>query len=253
MKKNVIKTTVAAVCVVAAGMGGFKAYNAAAQSEVDMLLAENVEALSYGDAPGFGCKEKTITIIVGRTPCLAYSWEKKYTGYDKDKAYYQWEVDEEVYGYSSQTQTITVPIEDPRTDQSSMVTTCGACPSGKVTSPAALTEEKPLGVQEEPNGAQYNISNDPRHEDTNPFRDRTSVDSKDTNPFRYSLRTDEPTFIKERGGIRYYRVDDPFTQRIVDPFIQRIDKNGINDVDIAYRLDDDVTIGKNVSVAVRLY
>lgn len=246
MKKNVIKTTVAAVCVVAAGMGGFKAYNAAAQSEVDMLLAENVEALSYGDAPGFGCKEKTITIIVGRTPCLAYSWEKKYTGYDTDKAYYQWEVDEEVYGYSSQTQTITVPIEDPRTDQSSMVTTCGACPSGKVTSPAALTEEKPLGVQEEPNGAQYNISNDPRHEDTNPFR----------------YRTDEPTFVKEEGGVKFYRVDDPFTQRIYDdpfiqriydnPFTQRIDKNGINDVDIAYRLDDDVTIGKNGSVSVRI-
>lgn len=52
MKKNVIKTTVAAVCVVAAGMGGFKAYNAAAQSETDMLLAENVEALSLGEYNG---------------------------------------------------------------------------------------------------------------------------------------------------------------------------------------------------------
>lgn len=231
MKKNVIKTTVAAVCVVAAGMGGFKAYNAAAQSEVDMLLAENVEALSYGDAPGFGCKEKTITIIVGRTPCLAYSWEKKYTGYDKDKAYYQWEVDEEVYGYSSQTQTITVPIEDPRTDQSSMVTTCGACPSGKVTSPAALTEEKPLGVQEEPNGAQYIISNDPRHEDTNPFR----------------YRTDEPTSIKDvssSGWIEHYRLDDPFTQRI--------DKNGINE---EYRMynDSEYAICKNGAISVRKY
>lgn len=46
MKKNVIKMAVAAVCVVAAGMGGMKAYNAANQSEVDMLLSENVEALS---------------------------------------------------------------------------------------------------------------------------------------------------------------------------------------------------------------
>lgn len=46
MKKNVIKTAIAAVCVVAAGMGGMKAYNAANQSEVDMLLSENVEALS---------------------------------------------------------------------------------------------------------------------------------------------------------------------------------------------------------------
>lgn len=40
---------VAAVCIVAAGMGGMKAYNAANQSEMDMLLAENVEALSQGD------------------------------------------------------------------------------------------------------------------------------------------------------------------------------------------------------------
>lgn len=49
MNKKVIKTTVAAVCVVAAGMGGLKAYNAANQSEADLLLAENVEALSSGD------------------------------------------------------------------------------------------------------------------------------------------------------------------------------------------------------------
>ena len=49
MKKNVIKTVIAAVCVVAAGMGGMKAYNAANQSEADMLLSENVEALSAGD------------------------------------------------------------------------------------------------------------------------------------------------------------------------------------------------------------
>ena len=44
MKKNVLKTMVAAVCVVAAGVGGMKAYNN--QSEVNVLLAENVEALS---------------------------------------------------------------------------------------------------------------------------------------------------------------------------------------------------------------
>ncbi len=46
MKKNVIKTAFAAVCVVAAGMGGLKAYNVADQSKVDMLLAQNVDALS---------------------------------------------------------------------------------------------------------------------------------------------------------------------------------------------------------------
>ena len=53
MKKNVIKMAVAAVCVVAAGMGGMKAYNAANQSEADMLLSENVEALSQDE--GGGC------------------------------------------------------------------------------------------------------------------------------------------------------------------------------------------------------
>lgn len=52
MKKNVIKTAIAAVCVVAAGFGGVKAYNAANQSESDMLLAENIEALSAGDGGG---------------------------------------------------------------------------------------------------------------------------------------------------------------------------------------------------------
>ena len=65
MKKNVIKMAVAAVCVVAAGISGMKAYNAANQSEADMLLSENVEALSSGDkdngsgqclpAPGWIC------------------------------------------------------------------------------------------------------------------------------------------------------------------------------------------------------
>lgn len=40
---------VAAVCVVAAGVSGMKAYNAANQSEADMLLSENVEAISAGD------------------------------------------------------------------------------------------------------------------------------------------------------------------------------------------------------------
>lgn len=50
MKKNVIKTTFAAVCVIGAGMGGLKAYNAANQSEADMLLSENIDALSAGDA-----------------------------------------------------------------------------------------------------------------------------------------------------------------------------------------------------------
>ena len=56
MKKNVIKMAVAAVCVVAAGVSGMKAYNAANQSEANMLLSENVEAISAGDwDSGSGC------------------------------------------------------------------------------------------------------------------------------------------------------------------------------------------------------
>lgn len=46
MNKNVYKTMVAAVCVVIAGMGGTKAYNAGNQSETNMILSENVDALS---------------------------------------------------------------------------------------------------------------------------------------------------------------------------------------------------------------
>lgn len=51
MKNNFMKTAVAAICVVAAGMGGVRAYNIANQSKADMLLAENIEALS-GEEPG---------------------------------------------------------------------------------------------------------------------------------------------------------------------------------------------------------
>lgn len=50
MKKFNVRTAIAAVCVVAAGFGGVKAYNATNQSEADLLLAENVEALSSCDA-----------------------------------------------------------------------------------------------------------------------------------------------------------------------------------------------------------
>ena len=44
------KTVIAAVCVVAAGFGGMKAYSNANQSQTDMLLAENIEALSCSEA-----------------------------------------------------------------------------------------------------------------------------------------------------------------------------------------------------------
>ncbi len=49
MNKKVMKTAFAAVCVVAAGMGGLKAYNVANQSQANMLLAENIDALCAGD------------------------------------------------------------------------------------------------------------------------------------------------------------------------------------------------------------
>lgn len=49
MKKHLMKTTLVVVCVVAAGMSGMNAYNAAQQSDLEILLAENVEALSDGD------------------------------------------------------------------------------------------------------------------------------------------------------------------------------------------------------------
>ena len=47
--KRKLKLALASVCVVAAGFGGMKAYNAANQSETDLLLAENVEALTHGE------------------------------------------------------------------------------------------------------------------------------------------------------------------------------------------------------------
>ncbi len=53
MKKNVMKTMLAAVCVVAAGMGSFKAYNVANHSEENMLLAEDVEAISACESVGW--------------------------------------------------------------------------------------------------------------------------------------------------------------------------------------------------------
>lgn len=64
MKKILMKTMVAAVSVVATGMGCMKAYNAGNQSDANVLLAENVEALSQSEGggrsyciycPGFVC------------------------------------------------------------------------------------------------------------------------------------------------------------------------------------------------------
>ncbi len=59
---------VAAVCVVAAGVGGMKAYNN--QSEENVLLAENVEALA---------KEKKAEVIID-TICRYEKGENCYLG-----------------------------------------------------------------------------------------------------------------------------------------------------------------------------
>lgn len=48
------KTAFAAVCIVAASFGGVKAFYVANQSETDLLLAENVEALSSGEGDDDG-------------------------------------------------------------------------------------------------------------------------------------------------------------------------------------------------------
>ena len=48
--KRKLKLALASVCVVTAGFGGMKAYNAANQSEADLLLSENVEALSSSES-----------------------------------------------------------------------------------------------------------------------------------------------------------------------------------------------------------
>lgn len=50
--KKLMKTMVAAVCMVTAGVGGFKAYNAVNQPGVYMFIAENVEALTAGESVG---------------------------------------------------------------------------------------------------------------------------------------------------------------------------------------------------------
>lgn len=56
MKKNFIKTAFAIVCVVVAGIGSYKAYSSANQSEANQLLAENVEALSQMEIYDYWCK-----------------------------------------------------------------------------------------------------------------------------------------------------------------------------------------------------
>jgi len=68
-KKKVIKTAIAAVCVVAAGLGGLKAYTSYTQVQeslafVNPLMAENVEALAFIDTrTGSSYKTKKARIV----------------------------------------------------------------------------------------------------------------------------------------------------------------------------------------------
>ena len=66
MKTIILKAAFATACVVAAGMGGFKAYTASNQSESSMLLAENVEALSDNDGDKGSMKDVARYIQLSR-------------------------------------------------------------------------------------------------------------------------------------------------------------------------------------------
>lgn len=49
MRKNKIKMAFATICVAAVGIGGGIAYKMASQTESDILLEENIEALSMAE------------------------------------------------------------------------------------------------------------------------------------------------------------------------------------------------------------
>ncbi len=73
MKKNFIKTAFAVVCVVAAGIGGYKAYSAANQSETNQLLTENVEALSQSEIINTWCKVSQNGVCQGATSMYCFA------------------------------------------------------------------------------------------------------------------------------------------------------------------------------------
>ena len=79
--KRKLKLALASVCVVAAGFGGMKVYNAANQSEADLLLAENVEALSGGEG---------VTIVCGTREHKGPCWQAgPYLKFCKEYSYYK--------------------------------------------------------------------------------------------------------------------------------------------------------------------
>ena len=77
---------VVVVCVVATGMSGMKAYNAANQSEADMLLSEHVEALSSGE--GGSTRIKCYTSFEYEAGCAVVECSNCCILEDHDAAWY---------------------------------------------------------------------------------------------------------------------------------------------------------------------
>lgn len=135
-----MKTMVAAVCVVAAGMGGLNAYNAANQSEADMLLAENVEALSQGEIStnGVVCPKGQRPIVI-RTRTIEvrdYEWKDKKVKEDAEYEYYTHEIGYDLIGYDDDWDFKCVPKDSP--EQSEEIRRTSDYVSALCTSPDQL-------------------------------------------------------------------------------------------------------------------
>lgn len=82
MKKQIVKAAFAVVLVAVAGVGAWKsssAYNGS-HSESDLLMAENVEALSDGyetEKVHYGCKDG---VVAGKWTCTWYNNGASCTG-----------------------------------------------------------------------------------------------------------------------------------------------------------------------------
>lgn len=55
MNVKFLKATLAVVCMVAAGAGSWKAYNVLSTNETNLLLEQNIEALSRNESSGAKC------------------------------------------------------------------------------------------------------------------------------------------------------------------------------------------------------
>lgn len=75
MNKNVFMMTVAFGCAVATGINVLNTYNASNQLEANILLAENIEALSSNESGHTTCK-----IPINAEACWANNDSLKYCG-----------------------------------------------------------------------------------------------------------------------------------------------------------------------------